>query len=156
MTVPFKTQFFSQPNISSAHILDRTITTSDIALGTIDISNLSTACIASLTGGLTGLITIKNLSKSLTNFTYLLYYRTSSVDTIFASYEVLKTLSSASHYFVMPTPSSLIRIEVMNNDGITVDEANIIYGATVNGLNGNIFDIQPTLNNILVYIEVVI
>ena len=55
MTVPFKTQFFSQPNISSSHIIDRTITTSDIALGTIDISNLSTACIASLSGGGGGL-----------------------------------------------------------------------------------------------------
>jgi len=53
MTVPFKTQYVSQQNISSANIIDRTITTADIALATIDISNLSASCIASLGGGLT-------------------------------------------------------------------------------------------------------
>ena len=56
MNTPFKTQYFdTSRRVTSSNIVDRTITTSDIALGTIDISNLSTACIASLSGGGGGL-----------------------------------------------------------------------------------------------------
>lgn len=55
MTVPFKTQYVSSISINSSHIIDRTITTADIALATIDISNLSASCISSLSGGGGGL-----------------------------------------------------------------------------------------------------
>lgn len=65
MTIPFKTQFFSQPNIGSVNIIDRSITTNDIALGTIDISNLSTACIATLKVIPDGIITEAKLAPEL-------------------------------------------------------------------------------------------
>ena len=64
MTVPFKTQFISQQSINSANIIDRTITSADIALGTIDISNLSASCIASLGGGGGGGLTANSVDSS--------------------------------------------------------------------------------------------
>jgi hypothetical protein len=42
-------------SVDTTHITNGTITTADIALGTIDISNLSASCIASLSGGGGGL-----------------------------------------------------------------------------------------------------
>jgi hypothetical protein len=51
MAPPFKSTNYDIINIGSAQIIDRTIKSIDIALGTIDISNLSASCISSLGGG---------------------------------------------------------------------------------------------------------
>lgn len=51
MAPPFSSTNYDIINIGSAEIINRSITAVDIALATIDISNLSASCIASLSGG---------------------------------------------------------------------------------------------------------
>jgi hypothetical protein len=55
MAPPFSSTNYDIINIGSAEIINRSIKAVDIALATIDISNLSASCIASLSGGGGGL-----------------------------------------------------------------------------------------------------
>jgi hypothetical protein len=51
MPPPFSSSNYNITNIGSAEIINRSIKSIDIALATIDISNLSESCISSLSGG---------------------------------------------------------------------------------------------------------
>lgn len=146
--------------ITSSNILNGTILGTDISNSTISLANLDASLntIINYSSKLQGVITIKNSTSTNTPFGYTLYYMTAGVATEFASLlgDGLPKGITASHYFVLPTPSSLIRIGVSSAGGISVDTQNINYGGTLNSEEGNDIDYNITGVNVLIEVAVVI
>lgn len=144
--------------ITSANIQNGTILGTDISNSTISLANLDASLntIINNSAKLQGVITIRNATSTNTSFGYTLYYITSGNATEFASLlgDGLPKGITASHYFVLPTPSSLIRVGISSVGGIGVETQNIAYGGELASEEGNEVDYNITGVNVLIEFEV--
>ena len=161
MPPPFSSTNYDIINIGSAEIVNRSIKGIDIELATIDISNLSASCIASLSGGdgLQGVITIKNTTSYDQPFSYKLFYKNSVTlvedATEFIGYTDLNYTTSASHFFKLPSLLHLITLKVLSP--VSLEGYNVYYGGEDNFTgDGNIQDFLITDVNVLIGCEVAI
>jgi hypothetical protein len=64
---------------------------------------------------------------------------------------------TATHFFKLPSLTHYILIEVSNVGGVSVEGADVLYGATLDEVEGNNILLMGTYdNNIMVEIEVAI
>ena len=142
-------------SVDSSHILNGAILNGDISDNTIEIEKLATGLQSNIndTLKLRGVINIRNVSEGDTKFKYTLYYLTSGVETEFASLnglyvEGLYVGALMAHYFVLPTPSSRIRLTISN--GVSLEGIAIRYGGEIVDGDGLVTDFDITDVNVLI------
>jgi hypothetical protein len=160
--------------VESHNILDRTILGIDISLGQIGEAHFDASFTAQLSAfavtleengdaikelqKLQGIIGIRNATTYDQDFSYTLSYKhpTTGALTEFASYTKLSYKLTASHFFKLPSLTHTILIAVSNAGGVSVEGANIIYGADVYDSDGNNIELEITDVNVMIEIDVAI
>jgi hypothetical protein len=160
--------------VESHNIVNYTILGTDISFGQISLEHLDASFNTTLTDfgvaleedgdairelqKLQGVISIRNSTSVAQGFSYTLSYKDIfSVFTQFASYNNLDKTLTASHFFKLPSLTDNIYIEVSNAGGVSVEGADVLYGATLDEVEGNNILLMGTYgNNIMVEIEVAI
>ncbi len=137
------------------------VTETKIFDGAVTQSKLSTALLNRIAEleKLQGIISIRNATSYAQAFSYTLYYKDIfSVSTEFASYTNLNYTLTASHFFKLPSLTHVILISVSNVGGVGVQGASVLYGVSIDEVEGNnillMNDIVGT--NIMVEIDVAI
>jgi hypothetical protein len=154
--------------VQSHNILDRTILGIDISLGQIGEAHFDAEFTTTLeeigdaikeVSKLQGIIGIRNATTYDQGFSYTLNYKhpITGVLTEFASYTNLDYTITASHFFKLPSLTHNIYIQVSNAGGVSVEGANVIYGATLDETDGNNILLMGTYyDNIMIEINVAI
>jgi len=145
----------SDNTITNEKLQDDCVTNTKIQDGAVTESKLSTALLERLDALeiRKGIITIKNVTLGSQEFNYKLFYNNSSGITQFASYNSLYPTISASHYFILPTSTTYIRIEISININ-SIDSINIVYGATIYEMDALAVDFNITDVNVLIELQV--
>jgi hypothetical protein len=138
------------------------VTETKILDGAVTQSKLSTALLDRIAEleKLQGIISIRNATTFAQGFSYTLSYKhpTTGVLTQFASYTNLNYTLTATHFFKLPSLTHVILIQVSSEGGVGVQEASVLYGVSIDEVEGNnillMNDIVGT--NIMVEIDVAI
>jgi hypothetical protein len=153
--------------ITSSNILDRTILGIDISLSQISEAHFDASFTTILEEigdaikelqKLQGLISIRNATTYDQGFSYTLSYKhpSTGVLTQFASYTKLNYTITASHFFKLPGLTYKILIEVSNAGGVAVQGASVIFGGSIDDVDGNNILLLIEDVNVMVEIDVAI
>jgi hypothetical protein len=140
MPPPFSSTNYDIINIGSAEIVNRSIKGIDIELATIDISNLSASCIASLSllSRPFGVIRIINQSLAEDNFDYeLSVFNAVSEEYDILSYAIkLKKNNSFSHFYQAANNLTNMKL-IVSGSGVSVDGFYLNQGVEEVDIDGN-------------------